>query len=91
MHAGSNYGTDHYLEGLQAPHNFVPQASQAFSVVSYADRVVRPRHELLLSNMETALSSNTPAPGTLADLQPAFNAQVSHWPPSRQASILVVL
>ena len=78
MHAGTVGGTDHYLEGLQAPHDFLPQASQACPIVSRADQGVRQRHEILLSNMDTALSSNIPAPGTLAGLQPTFDTRVSH-------------
>ena len=92
MHAGSNDGpNDHPPAGLQAPHHFLPWASQAFALVSHADLGVRQCHELVLSSTETALSSNTPATGTLRDLQSAFNTQVSHWPPSKQANRHVVL
>ena len=91
MHAGSNGGADHHLEGLQAPHNFLPQASQALPVVDYADGGVRQCHEFLRSDIETTQISSTPAPGTLSDLQPAFDTQACHWPPSWQASVLVVL
>ncbi|CAK0733219.1 hypothetical protein CVIRNUC_000243 [Coccomyxa viridis] len=87
--SGSNDGTDHYLEGLQAPHDFLPEASQAFPVVSRADQGVRQCHDFLLSNMETALSSNIPAPGTLATSgpQPAFNTQDLGMPAMSEGSI----
>ena len=93
MHAGDNDDTDKVLlsDGLQAPHIHLPWASQAVPFVSHADLGVKQCHELLLSRMETTLSSSMPATGTLVDLQPAFNTQVSHWPPSRQASRHVVL
>ena len=93
MHAGDDDVTNELLlsDGLQAPHYQLPWASQAYPIVSHADLGVRQCHERLLSSTETTLSSNIPATGTLVDLQPAFNTQVSHWPPSRQASRYVVL
>ena len=93
MHAGNNDGTDDFniRNGLQALHTQLPWTSQAFPVVSHADLGVRQCHAFLLSSTETILSSNMPATGTLVDLQPAFNTQVSHWPPSWQASGHVVL
>ena len=93
MHAGNGDGADELLlsDGHRAQHNQLPWASQAFHVVSHVDLGVRQCHELLISSTETTLSSKMPATGTLIDLQPAFNTQVSQWPPSRQVGRNLVL